>query len=189
MNRKAIAVIVIALWVGGLGWLIRRNYSGDVSRRLTEAAIRIEPGTLFYEVFYRGAKIGSAVSSIDTLPSMIATDDYYTGAYPFGDSLVNFAGRVRARLTRALRMSYVTVDFTRAGHNSKIGAFVDGDSVLVVTRGTNNDSPASRTSLGNSLIAPSLIGSALVLGEPPKIGRTEGSASLTGPHMTCAGRR
>src|SRR6266540_3135552 len=173
MNRKAIAIVVIALCVGGLGWLIRRNYSGDVNRRLTEAAIRIEPGTFYYEVFYRGTKIGSAASSIDTLPATIATDDYYTGAYPFGDSLVNVNGRVRARLTRALRMSYLTLDFTRAGHNSKMGAFVDGDSVLVVTHGSNNDSPASRTPLEKSLIAPSLLGIALVLAEPPKIGRME----------------
>ncbi|MDQ6716722.1 MAG: hypothetical protein M3Z17_00070 [Gemmatimonadota bacterium] len=174
MNRKAIAVVIVLMWIGGFAWMLRRNYGGDVNRRLTEAAIRIQPASFYYSLTFRGQKIGAASSVLDTLVAAFVSEDYYTGRFPSGDSLIDVSARLRTRLSRGFRATDVSMYLTRAGKTSKLGGFVQNDSTLVVVDGRSADSATPHlAALSSPMIPPGLIGVALLAGDQPKVGRTE----------------
>lgn len=173
MNRKTIAVAILLMWVAGFAWMVRRNSGGDASRRLTEAAIRIQPATLYYSVFYRGRKIGAASSSIDTLVAALVSEEYFTGSYPSGDSLVKLSARLRSRMTRGLRLTNVSVDLDRDGKRWKMSAFVQNDSTLIVVEGSRADSMNQHIiGLHAAVLPPGLVGAAMMLGERANVGHT-----------------
>lgn len=174
MNRKMVAGIVILLWAGGLFRMLRRNSGGDVDRRLTEAALRVQPAAFYYTLSYRGAKIGAASSAIDTLPAALVTEEYYTGNFPSGDSLISVTARLRSGLTRAFRLTNISLEIARNGVMSKSSAFVQSDTTLIVTDRISADSAASHvTGLHSELLTPALVGVALMLGDEAKVGRGE----------------
>jgi hypothetical protein len=173
MNRKTATVLILLLWVAGFVWMMRRNSGGDADRRLTEAAIRVEPATFYYSVFYRGAKIGAASSAIDTLVAGLVSEEFYTGTFPFADSLQIISARLRSSMTRGLRLTNISIELERNGRNSKMSAFVQGDTTLVVVEGSKTDSMAQHVfGLHGTLLPPALIGIALMLGDGAKTGHT-----------------
>lgn len=171
MNRKAIAIIVLAIWVAGVAVLLRRNFGGDVNRRLTEAAIRVQPATYYYSLSFRGAKIGAASSAIDTLVGALIDEEYYTGRFPSGDSLAPVSARLRSRMTRGFRLTNISLELERGEKRAKMSAFVQEDTTLVVIDGRSADSTTPHIiGLHGPLLPPSLVGIALLLGETPKEG-------------------
>lgn len=174
MNRKAIAGLVLLLWGAGLFWMLRRSTGGDLDRRLTEAALRVQPAAFYYTLSYRGAKIGAATSAIDTLPSALVTQEYYTGKFPSGDSLVAVTARLRTGLTRAFRLTNMSIQITRDGSVLKSTAFVQNDTTLILTDRLSADSAASHIiGIHSALLPPILVPVALMLGQAAKVGRGE----------------
>ncbi len=174
MNRKAVAGVVILLWVAGFLWMLRRNRGGDVNRRLTEAALHVQPASFYYTLFYRGHRIGAASSAIDTLPAALVAEEYYTGSFPSGDSLIQVTARLRSGLTRAFRLTNISLELARSGIVSKSSAFVQADTTLIVTDRVSSDSAASHIiALHSALLAPALVPVAFMLGEDAKVGRRE----------------
>lgn len=174
MNRKAIAAGVLVLWAGGFVWMLRRNSGGDVDRRLTEAALRVQPAAFYYTLSYRGEKIGAASSSIDTLPGALVTEEYYTGKFPSGDSLISVTARLRSGLTRGFRLTNISLQISRNGSVLKSSAFVQNDTTLIITDRIGVDSAASHiVGLHSALLPPVLVPVALMLGQDAKVGRGE----------------
>lgn len=174
LNRRALSILIVLLWAAGFAWMVRRNLGGDVNRRLTEAAVRVQPATFYYSVSYRGAKIGAAASAIDTLPAALVSEEYYTGSFPSGDSLAPVSARLRSRLSRGFRLTDISVQLDRNGRSSKMSAFVQGDTTLVVIDGNGTDSTKQHIiGLHGPLLPPTLVGIALVLGEKPRTGLGE----------------
>jgi len=151
--------------------MLRRSFGGDVDRRLTEAAIRIQPATFYYSLSYRGTKIGAASSAIDTLVAALVSEEYYTGRFPSGDSLAQVSARLRSRLTRGFRLTDISMRLDQSGRSSKMSAFLQGDTTLVVVDGSAADSAAPHIiGLHGPLLPPGLTGVALLLGERPRVG-------------------
>ena len=48
MNRKVIALLVMLIWVAGLGFLYNRTTHRTLEQRLTEVGMRISPETFYY---------------------------------------------------------------------------------------------------------------------------------------------
>lgn len=174
MNRKTIGVAIVLMWAGGFAWMMERNYGGDVNRRLTEAAIRIQPASFYYTLSLRGRKIGAASSVLDTLVAAFVSEDYYTGRFPDGDSLIDVSARLRTRLSRGFRATDISMIVSRGGKTSKLSGFVQNDSTLVVVDGRSADSATPHLSALNApMIPPGLIGVALLVGDRPKVGRSQ----------------
>lgn len=174
MNRKTIGTAILLLWMAGFVWMARRNSGGDAGRRLTEAALRIQPATFYYSVSYRGTKIGAVSSAIDTLVAAIVSEEYFTGRFPSGDSLEPVSARLRSRLTRGLRLTNVSMQLERGTKRQRMSGFVQSDTTLVVVDGRSADSATPHISaLYGPVIPPGLVGIAALLGEPPKAGRHE----------------
>ena len=103
----------------------------------------------------------------------LESDDYFTGRFPSGDSLLPVSARMRTRLTRGLRLTALSIDFNH-GRNTSISARVEADSVLLVTQRENGRPAVTRAiTLDSPLITPTLIGIPLILGDRPKLGRSE----------------
>jgi hypothetical protein len=67
--RKIVALAVVAVWIGALGWQAKRLYLRPEAARIAEAARTLPPGVAYYAL-YRGERpVGWAQSEIDTLPS------------------------------------------------------------------------------------------------------------------------
>jgi len=177
------AVGILLMWGAGSLWMLRRNTGGDASRRLTEAAIRVQPATFYYSVFYRGKKIGAASSAIDTLVAALVSEEYYTGSYPSGDSLVQISARLRSDMTRGLRLTAASSELQRDGKRSRMSAFVQNDSTLVEVEGSRADSMAQHIlPLHGALLPPGLGGVALMLGEGARVGHTPSFVVLNPMH-------
>jgi hypothetical protein len=174
MNRKAIAGAVLLLWAGGFLWMLRRNTGGDVSRRLTEAALRVQPASFYFTLSYRGEKIGAASSVIDTLPATLVAEEYYAGKFPSGDSLISITARLRSGLTRAFRLTNISLQIGRNGTMLKSSAFIQNDTTLILTDRAGGDSTASHIiGVHSALLTPVLVPVALMLGDAAKVGRGE----------------
>ena len=166
--------MVLLLWGAGLFWMLRRNTGGDIDRRLTEAALRVQPATFYYTLSYHGAKIGAATSALDTLPGALIAQEYYTGKFPSADSLVPVTARLRSRLTRSFRLTNMSVEITRNGSVLKWSAFIQNDTTLILTDRISADSANSHIiGLHGALLPPVLVPVALMLGEEAKVGRGE----------------
>jgi len=67
-KRAGLAVAIVAIWAGTLGFHVKRLYFRPAAERLAEAARTIPPGTAYYAVFQGDRHIGWAQTDIDTLP-------------------------------------------------------------------------------------------------------------------------
>src|SRR5947209_20287399 len=82
--RVLAALLVLLVWIGALGFLIRREYFRPDTERLTQAALRVSPGAVYYAVMQGSRQIGFASSTIDTATTTISVDDYLVADLPVG---------------------------------------------------------------------------------------------------------
>ena len=68
MTRRAVAVLILALWGGVLGWHARRVLFPGEFARLAEAARTLPPGVAYYALYRDGERAGWAQLALDTLP-------------------------------------------------------------------------------------------------------------------------
>lgn len=69
MSRRTIlAVGLLVVWVGALGWHVKREYFPARSTLLTRAASGIPPGPAYYSLTWDERRLGWARVQLDTLP-------------------------------------------------------------------------------------------------------------------------
>ena len=68
-GRGRIALLILVIWVGTLGWHVKRVHFVPVAQLVADAARTIPPGVSYYKVTQQDKHVGWAQSSIDTLPS------------------------------------------------------------------------------------------------------------------------
>ncbi len=70
MSRRGwLAVAVGLIWVGTLGWHVKRLHFRPLSALIAEGARTIPPGTAYYAVYLGDMRVGWAQTDVDTLPS------------------------------------------------------------------------------------------------------------------------
>lgn len=69
VRRRWLALAVLLVWGGTLGWHVKRLYFRPLATLLAEAARTIPPGIAYYSVFQGDRRIGWAQTEVDTLPS------------------------------------------------------------------------------------------------------------------------
>ncbi len=173
MSRRGAAVLIVLLWLAGIGLLVRRDYFRPDAERLAEAALRINPGVVYYAVYQGSTRIGFASSSIDTMPGRIIADDYLTVDVQAGGTAHRTTARTNVRLTRALKLT--DFDFTLETATGAMNARGDvmSDSVLRLTL-VVGDEPADtqRVALDGPVFLPTLVPLSVMLGQKPKIGNS-----------------
>jgi len=173
-NRAAIAVVIVALWVGGMAAMVRRNANRSEAQQLAEVALRVQPATFYYLVERGGQQIGAASSALDTTANTLVSEEYFVGDYPAGTGVERTSARWQTRLTRGFRLADLTIDIARQSRPFSINASVEEDTALFIagTKTTGGHPPAHYT-FTPPLFTPSLAPVAFMLGGPPKIGRKQ----------------
>jgi hypothetical protein len=173
-TRAALAVLIVALWVGGMAMMFRRNANVSEAQQFAEVALRLQPATFYYTIERDGQQIGAASSALDTTANTLVSEEYFVGDYPAGKSVERTSARWQTRLTRGFRLVDLTIDVARQTRPFSINAAVEEDTLLFIagTKTTGGHPPAHYTFVP-PLFTPSLAPVAFMLGGPHTIGRKQ----------------
>jgi len=173
-TRAGLAVFVVALWLGGLAMMHRRNANVSEAQQLAQVALRLQPQTFYYTIDQDGQQIGAASSALDTTANSLVSEEYFVGDYPSGKSLERTSARWQTRLTRGIRLNDLTIDVARTTRPFSIKASIQEDTLLFIagTRKKGGRPPAHYTFIP-PLYTPSLAPVVFMLGGPHTIGRTQ----------------
>jgi hypothetical protein len=173
-RRATLAVLIVALWAGGMTMMFRRNANRSESQRLSEVALRLQPATFYYTVERDGQQIGGASSSVDTTVNTLVSEEYFVGDYPSGRSTERTSARWQTRLTRGFRLTDLSIDISRPTRPMAINASVEEDTALFIAPTMRNGGhPPARYNFTPPLFTPSLAAVAFMLGGPHTIGRAQ----------------
>lgn len=155
MNRRTLAIGVIALWIGGLLLFAKRQIVQSPLDRLLQASLKVAPATYYYTVELNGKPIGAAMSAVDTTDKRIVTSDLFTGRYPVGGDTLAMTARMNASYSRVLLLKEFMILLEGDQIPAMISGRTIGDSVLVVQTLTPGDSNSrSRFSLTSPVFMP-----------------------------------
>lgn len=174
MNRRAaVAALVLALWLAGLGLLVRREYFRPRLEQLAEGAMRVSPGVVFFGVMQGATQVGFASSTVDTSTTAITIADYLVADIPSGGTARRVTARTNVALSRSMRLTTFEASLAAVGTAFHVVGHADGDSTLVVSVSTSGDRPAAtrRFHVTGPLFLPSAIPLTFALGERPTIGK------------------
>ena len=171
-KRSLVAIGILALWIGGLGMLVRRELFRPKTEQLAEAGLRVSPGAAYYAVLQKGEQIGFASSTIDTASSAITVKDYLVADLPVAGALHRASARTTIHLSRALRLTSFVLDVDADLAPIKASGTVSGDTLLLLTvRGLpGQPSDTQRVKLDGPVLLPTLVPLAVALGERPRTG-------------------
>jgi hypothetical protein len=133
MNRRTLAVLILAAWVGALGWLVERHYLGGLGGE-SASHWPVPPGSAFHALRLGERQYGLASLTIDTLlegyrvTELVTIDLPETGS----SSLRRTTSRVEGMYTRGLQLTRWQSDLlTERGRVASTGS-VSGDTLLTV---------------------------------------------------------
>ena len=69
MNRRVLATVILVVWIGMMGWLVKRELFRPRAEILADAAMSIPPGATYYKLELGGEPIGFASKSNLSFPS------------------------------------------------------------------------------------------------------------------------
>jgi hypothetical protein len=172
--RIVIAVVIVALWLGGMAMMLHRNATRSEAQQLAEVALRLQPATFYYVIERNGRQIGAASSALDTTANTLVSEEYFVGDYPARGSIQRTSARWQTRLTRGFRLADLTIDIARQTRPFSINASVEEDTTLFIAgTKTTGGHPPARYTFTPALFTPSLASVAFMLGGPHKIGRAQ----------------
>jgi transglutaminase-like putative cysteine protease len=141
---RLVGLAVLAVWLGIVGWHVRREYYQPAGVRLAAGARTLAPGAHWYIIRMDGVPIGIAQSRLDTVPEGFLFWDDTTLDIPA-------LGRVqRARAVTRLELSPVLdVRAFRFQLESEIGSFavrgtVEADSAIALVMDAGGGPQQSR---------------------------------------------
>lgn len=132
-GRRVLAGGILVLWVGTLGWHVRREYFQPELTRLAEAAVAaLGPEAHFYALTLEDRTIGLASSRLDTVPDGFLLEDRLTLELPALGQTGLASAFTRVTLSPTLGMR--TFDFTLDSEGGRFEARgrVEGDTLLSV---------------------------------------------------------
>jgi len=119
MRKRVLAISIVSVWLGMVGWQVRREYFQPELTRLAEAALALAPGVSFYTLTMGDRTVGQATSRLDTLSDGFRLEDVMSLELPaLGETGIAVA-RTSVKLGPSLVME--EFEFTL---DSEVGRFV-----------------------------------------------------------------
>lgn len=173
MSRKVIGLLVILVWVTGLGFLYNRTSHRTLEQRLTEVGMRVSPETFYYTLEQSGKQVGVASSSVDTSKTRVIAGDLVRGRFPVGNDTLRVEARSEARFTRGMRLRdfVIRADGDLAPFMLR-GVMQDGEEkTLRLTTEAQGARPITQESIAEApVFLPTVSPLPLMLTRSPKIG-------------------
>ena len=172
MNRRAFAVIILAAWIGALGWLFARESGQPGGTILADAERAVEPGAMFYTVSMAGVKIGFASNTVDTVPEGLLVEDRMFLEVPALGAIQRIDVRTTAHLTNTLRLQSFEAGLSgTAGRFTALGEVV-GDSLLTVELESADSRQTVRVPLDEPIVLPAYMPLRVAFGADLEVGNT-----------------
>ena len=175
MRRRTIGLLVIFVWVAGLGLLYNRTTHRTLEQHLTEVGMRVAPETFYYTLHQNGTQVGVAASAIDTSKTRVVSSDLVRGRFPVGKDTMRVEARSEARFTRGMRLRDFVIRAT-----GDLGPFVirgvmqEGEEkTLRLTTEVDGQRPITQESIAQApVFVPTMAPLPLLLAKEPKLGDT-----------------
>jgi hypothetical protein len=166
-----VGAALLVAWLAGLGLLARRELFRGPVERLAEAAMRVNPSAVFFQVTQGGKHIGYASSTVDTAASEVLVRDVFVADLTVGGGVHRTSAQSLVSLSRRLALRSFDVYFVADSSPIRVTGRADGDSAIVYTLRTGEDSAAPQRILtGGPILLPTLVPLAIALGSRPKVG-------------------
>jgi transglutaminase-like putative cysteine protease len=118
MRKRVLAAAIVLVWLGMVGWQVRREYFQPELTRLAEAALALAPGVSFYTLTMGDRTVGQATSRLDTLSDGFVLEDVMSLELPALGQTGIAVARTSVRLSPSLVMQ--SFEFTL---DSEVGRF------------------------------------------------------------------
>lgn len=133
MSRRTIAVLILSIWLGSLGWLAERQYLGVGS---AEESPRwpVPPGAAFHAVRLGDRQVGLGSLSVDTVPEGLRVIEFLTLELPPQEpgTRRRLSRRTEALYSRGLQLvSWASDELSEQGRQALRGRVTD-DSLMTV---------------------------------------------------------
>jgi hypothetical protein len=173
VKRKAIGLLVIGIWAGGLATLYRRTTHRTLEQELTEVGMRVSPETFYYTLQQGDLQVGVASSAIDTSRTRVTSTDLVRGKFPVGKEVLNVEARSEARFTRGMRMRDFIIRATGDLTPFMVrGVVQEGEEkTLRITTEHGKERPITQEAIAEApVFIPTVAPLPLALRHEPKIG-------------------
>ena len=135
MSRKAVAILIMVVWFGALGWLAQRRtvgiHSGVIVRTWP-----VSPGASFFGVYRGDKQVGIATLSIDTLIEGLRTDEIVTLDLPHQSHSVRRSTlRTEALYSKSLRLLRWETNLLTDDGRSVVQGVLGEDGVITIYNG------------------------------------------------------
>jgi hypothetical protein len=160
---------VLALWLGGLGFLARRELFRPRLDRLTEAGLRINQYTSFFALRAPNRElVGYASSIVDTTTTEITITDQMIRELSVRRRASKSA---KTHLTRTFKLKDFEWRINTGTIDMRSNGRVEGDSLIYSVQ-TNQSAPKTGAiKLDGPVLVPNLVPHAIALMNDPKVGR------------------
>src|ERR1043165_5854266 len=168
--RRTVAIVVLGLWLAGLGAVARRELFRPHLEQLAEAALRVNQATSFFGVSRDSELVGYSSSVVDTTPTAIIVTDYLVTE--IGGPRPRSTSRAKITLTRTMKLRDFESSVQSNSVNIHANGTVLGDTALSYSGSSGGKPAVARIiHLDGSVLLPQLVPLAIALTARPEVGR------------------
>jgi len=169
-RRRLLAGGILLLWLGMLGWQVRREYFQPELASLAEAALSLAPGVNFYTIRMGDRVVGLATSRLDTVPEGFVLEDILSLELPALGQTGTAVVRTRVNLSPSLVMRDFSFSLdSEVGQYSASGS-VEGDTLLQVVLDAGGGQQTVTHRLSQPPIFAAVLPIRLAMGEGLEVG-------------------
>ena len=169
---RIVAVLIVGMWLGMIGWQVRREYFAPELTRLAEASLGLAPGVSFYTLRMGERSVGQATSRLDTVPKGFVLEDVMSLELPALGQTGTAVVRTSVRLSPALVMQSFSFSLDSDIGRLQASGEVRADSTLVVTIDSGSGPETSEYRFSTPPVFSSVLPIRVAMGGELVVGRT-----------------
>jgi hypothetical protein len=173
MNRKTLAISILAVWVAAFGWLVQREYLQGSNSLLLDQPLNVSPGATYYRLSVGGVQVGFQTTSVDTVADTVRVLDLTLLNVPAGGRGQRIETRTTANLSRSLRLRGFESSIRAGDARLAVTGAIESDSVLSLTMRSSAGEHDIAIDLREPVVLPSHVPMRLAFGRRITIGQTE----------------
>ncbi|HEY6220018.1 MAG TPA: hypothetical protein VIV65_08165 [Gemmatimonadaceae bacterium] len=167
--RRTVAIVVLGLWLAGLGAIARRELFRPHLEQLAEAALRVNQATSFFGVRRDSELVGYSSSVVDTTPTSIIVTDYLVTE--LGGPRPRSTSRAKITLSRTFKLREFESSVQSNSVNIHANGTVFGDTMLTYSVSSGGKPATTRSvHLDGTVLVPQLVPLAVALTAAPAVG-------------------
>lgn len=172
MNRKYLAVGILGVWLGALGWLLKREYLGPGTDLLPDASFNVSPGATYYRLLLGDVQIGFQSISVDTVADTVRVSNFTLLNVPAAGRGQRLETRMSINLSRSLQLRSFEWLLRDRDARVRVNGAMDGDSLLYLELHSIGGSQGSELQLDGPLVLPALVPMQMAFGSNLAIGQS-----------------